>query len=171
MDPRAERSKTGSGDSAAAPNALIFCAIKALCLLLGVVGCDKDCDLVRVAGALSDGLAASSSDCDNLVSMDGKRSNTGETRGRDGLVFPSLGRLNDGTRVRNGDTLGTGGKAGSSMGSRCLATIVSPRRRPEAPPAALGYPETSGITVGKYGGTSPSRSLWILRASFGRGGS
>ena len=86
VDLRMGRSITGSGDSTAAFNALILSAIKALCLLFGVVGrAARDCDLFRAAGAVSDGSTASSSDCDNLVSIDGKRSNTGEARGRDGL--------------------------------------------------------------------------------------
>jgi len=92
VGPRTGRSKAGSGDSRVALNALILCAINALCLLFGVLGrVETDCDLVRATGNMSNGSATSSSDCDNLVSMDGKPSNTGETRGRDGLGFRPLG--------------------------------------------------------------------------------
>ena len=151
IDLRTGRSKTGSGGSAAALNALIFSVIKALCLLFGVVGCDKDLDLVRVTVTPFNGSAVSSSDCDNLASMDGKPSNTGETRGRIGLGFCPLGQFGDETRLRNGDTLGIEGKAGTSPGSCRLATIVNPRGRL---PIALGFFGTSGRVVGKRGATS-----------------
>lgn len=81
VDLRTERSGAGSGDSEFTFSALILCAIRALCLLFGVLGrANKDCDLVKTTGSVSDGLAPSYSDCNNLVSMDGKPSNSGETR-------------------------------------------------------------------------------------------
>ena len=150
IDLRTGRSKKGSGGSAAALNALIFSVIKALCLLFGVVGCDKDLDLVRVTVTPFDG-SVSSSDCDNLASMDVKPSNTGETRGRIGLGFCPLSQFGDDTRLRSGDNLGIEGKAGTSPGSCRLATIVNPRGRL---PIALGFLGTSGIVVGKRGMTS-----------------
>ena len=145
IDLRTGRSKTGSGDSAAALNALIFCVINALCLLFGV---DKDFDLVRVTVAPPGGPVSSSSDCDNLASMDGKPSNAGETRRRGELEFRLLSRFSDGTRVRNGDSLGIEGKGGGSTGSCLLATIVNPRGRL---PIALGFLGTSGMVAGKCG--------------------
>ena len=151
IDLRTGRSKTGSGDSAAALNAFIFCVIKALCLLFGVVGCDKDFDLVRVTVVPSGDPPASSSDCENLVSMDGKPSKTGETRERGELEFRRLSWFSDGTRVRNGDTLGIDGKGGPSPGSCRLATIVNPRGRL---PVTLGFLGTSGMVVGKRGAIS-----------------
>ena len=142
VDRRWGRSKTGSVDSTASLSALILCAINALCLLFGVDGlADKDCDLTRTTGTPSNGSAASSSDCDSLVEMDGKPSNAGETRGRDGLEF------NDGARLRDGDTLGTGGNVGPSVGSCCLVTTVNPRDRP----TARGF---SGTLMGRCGATS-----------------
>jgi len=155
IDLRTGRSKTGSGDSMVALSALILCAIKALCLLFGVVGfADKDFDLVRTAGTISNGSPASSSDCDNLVSMDGKPSNTGEARGRDGLELCPLRWLNDDTRLRNGDTLGTKGRGSLSTGSCCFATIVNLRSRLETLSVAGGSPRTSGVVVDKRGATS-----------------
>jgi len=150
IDLRTGRSKTGSGDSAAALNALIFCVINALCLLFGVVGCDRDLDLVRVTVVPSNCPAISSSDCDSLDWMDGKPSNTGETRERGELEFRPSGRYGDVTRLRNGDTLGVEGKGDTSEGSWCLATIVNPRGRL---PGVLAFLGTSG-TVGNCGITS-----------------
>jgi hypothetical protein len=91
VDLRMGRSETSPEDSTAAFNASILCIIKALCLLFGVVGCtNRDCDLVSaVAPTLTD-PATPSIDFDNLVSMDGKASNTGDARGRDGLEFRPL---------------------------------------------------------------------------------
>jgi len=115
VDPRTGRSKTGSGDSKVGFNALILCAIKALCLLFGVVGrTEKDCDLFRATGTIPDGSVVSPLSCDNLVSMDGKLSNTGETRGRDGLEFHPLSWFSDGARLSDSDSLGIGGKGRSS---------------------------------------------------------
>ena len=75
VDPRTGRSKVDSGDSKFELSALILCAIKALCLLFGVVGrVDKDCDLFRATGTIPNGSATSPFSCDNLVSMEGKRS-------------------------------------------------------------------------------------------------
>jgi len=153
MDLRAGRSKTGS--SAAALNALIFSVIRALCLLFGVAGFGKDFDLIRVTGTPSEGSAVSSSDCDSLVSMEGKPSNADETRGRGGLESLPLSWFDDATRLRNGDTLGSKGIGGSSTGSCCLATIVNPRCRLETLPVALRFFGTSGMVVGNCGVTSP----------------
>jgi len=88
VDLRTGESREGAEDSEVEFNALILSAIKALCLLFGVVGCaDKDFDLFGAIGTVSNGPAPPPPNCDNLVSMDGKPSNTGETRGRDELVF------------------------------------------------------------------------------------
>ena len=142
--------------------------IRALCLLFGVVGrADKDCDLFRATETTSS--ADSSSDRDSLASIDGKLSNTGETRGRDGLEFSPSSWINvDGTRLRNGDTLRIGGEACSSAGFCRCATIVNPRGRLVTLSVAVGL---SGTTVGKYGATSSWSSLWLLRVFFGRGAS
>jgi hypothetical protein len=133
---------------------LILSAINALCLLFGVVGfADKDFDLVMAVGTISSGSAVSSSDCDNLVSMDGKLSNTGETRGRGGLGFRPLSWSNDGTRLRDGNTLGTKGKGGSSTGSCCFATIVNLRSRFETLSVTGGFSGIPGM-MGKCGAIS-----------------
>lgn len=153
--PRTGRSKLGSGDSKVAFNALILCAIKALCLLFGVIGrADKDCDLVRPNGTIPDGPAPSSSDRVILVSMDGKPSNTGETRGRDGLLFPPLSWFNDATRLRNDGTLGIEGNGGSPTHSGSFATIVNPRGRLGTLTMAGGSSGSSGTVVGKRVATS-----------------
>lgn len=131
VDLRTGRSRVGPGGSKVVFNALILSATKALCLLFGVGRADKDCDLVRITGA-TDGSAPN---CDNLVSMDGKPSNIGETRGRDGPMF------DDGTRLRNGGTLGT-----DDEGSFCFVTIVNPRSRLATRPVAAG---SFKMTVGK----------------------
>lgn len=144
------RSKTGSGlpgDSAAALNALILSVIKALCLLFGVVGrADKDCDLFRATGT-----SVASSRCNNLVSIDGKLSSAGETHERDGLEFRRSSWSSIDTRLRNGDTSGTGSEARCLTGLCRSATIVNPRGRLEPLPVAGGL---SGMVVGKRGATS-----------------
>jgi len=150
VDPRMGRSKAGSGDSKVEFNALILCAIKALCLLFGVVGrINKDCDLFRATGTIPNGSAVSPISCDNLVSMDGKLSNIGETRGRDGLESHPLSWFSDGARLGNSGRLGTEGKGGSSMSSCCFATIVSPRRRLATLFVAMGSSVILGATMGK----------------------
>lgn len=147
--PRTGRSKAGSGDSKVELNALILCAIKALCLLFGVVGrTDKDCDLFKATGTTPNDSAVSPFSCDNLVSMDGKLSNTGETRGRDGLEFRLLGWRSDGACLSIRGSLGTEGKGSSSTGSCCFATIVSPRRRLETLSVTIGSSVTSRVIVG-----------------------
>jgi hypothetical protein len=144
------RSKAGSGDSKVGFNALILRAIKSLCLLFGAEGrAGEDTDLLRATGTVPNGSAISPFSCDNLVSMDGKLSNIGETRGRDGTELRALDWLSGGTRLSDSDSLETEGKGLSSTGSCCFATIVSPRRRLETLFVAVGSSVTFGVTIVK----------------------